>query len=184
VSSPCTSHEWTHSTESCPYCRETGTTSHHFGPVVPAQAVEGDARTERLSRAIVAAITGDAAQVEKLFTHDVVGSGPAISVTSRAELEGALEQRDGSLLDIEVQLSPLEVSGNQAAVEWVASAVPATSVAVAVDERRAGELAPTAERIRVRAVTVAEFEGDLISSFRSYWNEFPRVPGFRDTTTR
>jgi hypothetical protein len=141
-----------------------------------------ESRTDRLSRAIVAAISGDAAQVEKLFTHDVVGTGPVISVTSRAELEGALEQRDGSLLDVEVQLSPLEVSGNQAAVEWVASAVESTSLAV--DARSPGEAVPTSRRVRVRAVTVAEFDGDLISSFRSYWNDFPLLQEIRADEAR
>ena len=181
MSSPCTPHQWTHSTESCPYCRETGTTSHHFGPVDPPQSIPTHDRIDRLSRAIVAAIAGDAAQLERLVTHDVVGSGPITAVSSRAELADALEARDGALLDIEVQLSPLPVSGSQAAVEWVASAVPASSVLV--DTRGVDAPAPSARRVRVRAVTVAEFDGDLISSFRSYWNEFPDLPECRYVST-
>jgi hypothetical protein len=128
-------------------------------------------RTDRLSRAIVAAISGDATQVDRLFTDDVVGTGPVISVKSRAELADALEEREGSLLDVEVQLSPLDVSGGPAAVEWVASAVQSASVAV--DEQHSGKVVPTSRRVRVRAITVADFDGDLISSFRTYWNDFP-----------
>ena len=128
MSIPCASHQWTHSTEPCPYCRETGSRSHHFGPATPPRSTANDARTERLSRAIVAAVSADASQVEKLFTHDVVGTGSVLSVSSRAELEGALKSRDGSLLDIEIQLSPLDVCGNQAALEWVASAVESSSL--------------------------------------------------------
>jgi SnoaL-like domain len=115
-----------------------------------------DARAERLSQAIVAAISGDVNLLNKLFTHDVVGSGPALSVSDRAELTVEIGGRD-HLTDVEIALSALDVSGDQACVEWVLSG-----------ERPGGR---SSERVRVRAITVAEFDGDQICSFRSYWDD-------------
>ncbi len=156
--------------------------AHHSGPVTSPGSIPSAARTDRLARAIVAGINGDASQLQNLFSHDVVGTGPVLAVTSRAELADALESHAGALLDVEIQLSPLDVAGNQAAVEWVASAVESSSVEVA--GHHTGEVTPKAHRVRVRAVTVAEFDGDLITSFRSYWNDFPKVAGLREVDAR
>lgn len=186
MSRPCTVHQWSHLTESCPYCREINSQPRHPRPRVGRQQHEAAAvpvsdnaaRAERLSEAIVAAISGDVSQVEELFTPDVVGSGPATSVSSREELAIEIEERDGTFADVEVAFAPLDVSGEQAAVEWVASAVH--SGPLALDESRAGVLAPTGRRVRVRAVTVAEFDGEQICSFRSYWDDLPLLQDVRE----
>ena len=180
MSRPCTVHQWSHLTEPCPYCREINSQARHPRPHVgrrheTSRPRHARARTPsapsgcppRSSRRI----SGDASKVTELFTHDVVGSGPAISVTSREELAIDFEERDGTFTDIEVAFAPLDVSGPQAAVEWVASAVH--SGPLVLDESRAGVMAPTGRRVRVRAVTVAEFDGDQICSFRSYWDDLP-----------
>src|SRR3954464_1031883 len=113
-----------------------------------------ETRAERLSQAIVAAISGDVHTLKLLVTHDVVGTGPAVSVSDRAELAVDIGTRD-NLSDVEIALSTLDVSGDQACVEWVVSG-----------ERPDGR---SGGRVRVRAITVAEFDGDHICSFRSYW---------------
>jgi len=184
VSSTCP-HQWNHATEPCPYCREINPEprrprhSQARRQVHAARRGQSDtARADRLSRAIVAAITGDISEVEELFTHDVVGSGPAISVSSREELAIDIEERDGTFTDVEVALAPLEVSRGQACVEWVASAVH--SGPLVLDESRAGVPTPSGRRVRVRAVTVAEFEGDRICSFRSYWDDLPMLRALRE----
>ncbi|MGZ6963171.1 MAG: nuclear transport factor 2 family protein [Acidimicrobiia bacterium] len=183
MSSLCIVHGWSHSTEPCPYCREINasrhsprraTHRHRPASVVPPEPSD-EARADILSQAIVASISGDTSQVTELFTHDVTGSGPAISISSREELAGELEERVGSFTDVEIALAPLEVSGEQACVEWVATAVH--SGPLVVDESRTGVLGPTGRRVRVRAITVAEFDGNQICSFRSYWDD---VPVFRE----
>lgn len=99
-------------------------------------------------------------------------------MTSREELAFDIEERDGTFTDVEVAFAPLEVSGTQACVEWVVSAVH--SGPWVLEESRAGVLAPTGRRVRVRAVTVAEFEGDRICSFRSYWDDLPLLSDLRE----
>jgi ketosteroid isomerase-like protein len=187
LSTLCIVHQWSHATEPCPYCREINSTrharrrqAHHHEPSSAPSAPElsPDARAERLSEAILAGISGDVSKVEELFTSDVVGSGPVLSVSSREELALEFEEREGTFTDVEVALAPLDVAGDQACVEWVASGVETGSLAI--EESRMGVLAPTGRRIRVRAVTVAEFDGDQICSFRSYWDDVPVLQEVRE----
>jgi ketosteroid isomerase-like protein len=184
---PCDAHQWTHATEPCPYCREIGRDSRAGTPelhpeIPPTQTPSNADRADRLSQAIVAAISGDVSRVEQLFTRDVVGSGPAISVASREELAIDIEEREGTFKDVEVAFAPLEVAGDQAAVEWVASAVHVGPLAL--DNSRTGIVAPTGRRLRVRAVTVAEFEGNQICSFRSYWDDLPLLQDLDEAAPR
>ena len=161
----CRAHQWDHPTESCPYCRETGTASNTH-------------RAKRLAQAIAATIEGDASRVTEWFTHDVVGSGPVLAVSSRDELAADIEERDGTFTDVEIAFAPLDVSGAQAGVEGVASAVPPGPLVR--DDRRDRLMVPSGRRIRMRAITVAEFEGDRICSFRSYWDDLPALQDLRE----
>jgi hypothetical protein len=166
VTPPCDLHQWTHATEPCPYCREI-----HREPV--HRAITNADRAERLTRAITAAVVGEASEVEDLFTPDVVGSGPALGVASREELAVEIEEREGVLHDVEIAFAPLEVANPKACVEWVASGVRVGPLTL--DDSLSGVLAPPGRRVRVRGVTVAEFEGARISSFRSYWDDLPQL---------
>ncbi len=85
-----------------------------------------------------------------------------------------IKARRGELLDIEIAFAPLDVGGRQAAVEWVASGVHAGPVVL--EPSRMGPGVPSGQRVRVRAVTVAEFEDGRICSFRSYWDDLGVLP--------
>jgi ketosteroid isomerase-like protein len=137
---------------------------------VTRQVTSNDERGARLARAITATIAGDTAQLRGLFTDDVVASGPAIRATSRAELASQVERRVAAFSDRKVTVAPLDVAGAQACVEWVASGVHSGPLAMETASSPAGVIAPTGRRVRIRAISVAEFEGDQICSFRSYWD--------------
>jgi ketosteroid isomerase-like protein len=124
-------------------------------------------RGARLAHAIEASVSGDTAQLRGLFTDDVIASGPAIRATSRAELAAAVEQRISAFSERKVTVAPLDVAGDQACVEWVASGVHSGRLRL---DDTPDVIEPTGRRIRVRAVSVAEFDGDQICSFRSYWD--------------
>jgi ketosteroid isomerase-like protein len=128
-------------------------------------------RAARLRRAIAAAIRGEVSQLEALFTQDVIGSGPAINVSSREELAIEIEDRDGAFRDVEIAFAALDVSSPNACVEWVASGVH--DGPLVLEDSPTGVVAPSGRRVRVQGVTIAEFEGDQISSFRTYWDGLP-----------
>ena len=68
--------------------------------------------------------------------------------------------------DIELDISPL-MSRARACVESVVHLTHSGSLAIG-DDRVVG---PTGPRVSLHGVTVAEFDGDRISSFRQYWDE-------------
>lgn len=124
-------------------------------------------RAAALMRSVEAGVVGDSSVIAGLFTKDVKGWAPAASVSSSAELAGEFEDREEAFSDIDLELLPLDVAGDRACVEWVATATH--SGPLVVDEDLV--IDPTGLRCRLRGVTIAEFDGDRIRSFRQYWDE-------------
>jgi hypothetical protein len=128
-------------------------------------------RAATLVRAIEASIMGDSGVISTLFTEDVKGWSQAISVSSAAELAVEFEDREPAFSDIELELSPLDVAGDRACVEWVASARQTGPLVIDDDF----VIESTGLRCRLRGITVAEFDGDRIRSFRQYWDDLAMI---------
>ena len=64
-------------------------------------------------------------------------------------------------------VTPIEVVGERACVEWVVTLTH--SGLLAIDDETVIE--PTGARVTLHGVTIAEFTGDKICSFRQYWDE-------------
>jgi hypothetical protein len=124
-------------------------------------------RAATLVRALEASIVGDTSAVAELYTDDVKGWAPAISVSSAAELRAELEDRTGAFSDIELDVSPFDVAGDRACVEWIVTLTHSGPLELDDDV----VVDPTGVRVSLHGVTVAEFAGDRIASFRQYWNE-------------
>lgn len=150
----CAMHSWDRIAEPCPTCLSVR-------------------RASVLMRAIVASISGDVSPVDTLFTADVVGSSPASRANSREELAIEIEERRLVFSELDVSADPLEVLGEQACVEWTATAVQSAPFVL---ERSGRVVEPTPRPLSLRAVTVADFRGDRISAFRSYWDEGSMFP--------
>lgn len=123
-------------------------------------------RAATLIRALEASVTGDSSVVSEIFTDDVRGWAPAMSVSSAAELAVELEDREDAFSDIELDVSPLDVGGDRAAVEWIVTLTH--SGPLDVDDV---VIEATGARVTLHGITVAEFAGDRIRSFRQYWDE-------------
>jgi hypothetical protein len=124
-------------------------------------------RAATLVRALEASIVGDSTVIAELYTDDVKGWAPALAVSSAAELAVELEDRDGAFTDVELDVSPFDVAGDRACVEWVVTLTHSGPLELDHDV----VLDPTGARVSLHGVTVAEFVGDRIASFRQYWNE-------------
>jgi ketosteroid isomerase-like protein len=124
-------------------------------------------RAAALIQAIEATVTGDSRVVREIYTDDVQGWSPVMTVSSAAELAVELEDREVAFSDIDLDVTPLDVGDDQACVEWVATATH--SGPLVVDEDIVIE--PTGGRFTLRGVTVADFDGDRIRAFRQYWDE-------------
>ncbi len=124
-------------------------------------------RAATLVRALEASIIGDSTVIADLYTDDVRGWAPALTVSSAAELAVEFEDRDGAFSDIELDVSPFDVAEDRACVEWVVNLTHSGPLELDDDI----ELDPTGLRVSLHGVTVAEFDGAKISSFRQYWDE-------------
>jgi ketosteroid isomerase-like protein len=126
------------------------------------------ARADVLTRALQASVAGDRHMVSDTYTEDVRTWTPASSTASLRELMTQFERRDDAFSDIELEVAPLDVSGEFACVEWTVTMTHTGRLAVA--DGRVVE--PTGLRIALQGVTVAEFRADRICALRQYWDEF------------
>jgi ketosteroid isomerase-like protein len=125
-------------------------------------------RATTLVRALQAGAERDRSALQALLTADVRAWTPALSTASLTELIEELDRRDEAFSDIELDVAPLDVSGDYACVEWTVRMSHTGAIALPADRT----IEPSGIRVTVHGVTVAEFEGDRICSFRQYWDEF------------
>jgi ketosteroid isomerase-like protein len=117
-------------------------------------------------RALKAGVDGDRETIEAVYTDDVRAWAPALSASSLSELLHEFDLRDDAFSDIEIEVTPLDVSGDYACAEWRVMMTHTNAM-----KFRGGVAEQTGLRIRLNGVTVAEFRGDRICAFRQYWDE-------------
>jgi ketosteroid isomerase-like protein len=127
-----------------------------------------EARATALVRALRAGVERDRQALSALLTEDVRAWTPALSTASLAELIDELDRRDEAFSDIELDVAPLDVSGAYACVEWTVRMRQTGTIAL-TDDRR---VEPSGIQVTLRGVTLAEFDGEQITSLRQYWDEF------------
>lgn len=121
-----------------------------------------------LREALEAVLLCNADPLPKLFTETVSGWGPNMLVSSRGELADLMSQREDALSDVSVHVDALDVVGNKGFVEYRVSARFTEPFVLAEDV----VIEPNGHTILLGAALVAEFEGDKISAFRNYFDDF------------
>jgi limonene-1,2-epoxide hydrolase len=124
-----------------------------------------------MRRLLQAAVTGDGEAMADLVTADVTAWSPNVFVTSRDELLAVLQRRDHTFSGNEVRVQALDQVGDKAIAEWHV-AVDHTGP-LAIDDDLVIE--PTGRRLHVSGATIAEFDGDHICAFRSYFDDLALV---------
>jgi ketosteroid isomerase-like protein len=128
---------------------------------------DNSARASLLVRALRASVTGDSAAVESLYTPDVKAWSPWLTAWSAEDLAAEFERRDAIFSDIELDVTPLDVGGDYACVEWTVTMTHTGPLALPDGE----VIEPTRGRVTLNGVTVAEFQDDRICAFRQYCDE-------------
>ncbi len=124
-------------------------------------------RRSVLLRALEVAFGAGQDDLSLLFTHDVKGWSPTVSVSSLAELEERFDERDDALSDVTISIDSLEFVASKAITEWRLTALHSGPMLLADDLL----IEPTGCRILLAGATVAEFREDKICSFRSYFDD-------------
>ena len=135
-----------------------------MGPVPPAAAPV-------VRRLLDAAVTGDADSMADLVTADVTVWSPNLFVTSRDDLLAELERREDTFSGIEIHVQALDQVGDKAIAEWHMAANHTGTLVVDDDL----VIEPTGRRLHLSGATVAEFDGDRICAFRSYFDDLALV---------
>jgi ketosteroid isomerase-like protein len=135
--------------------------------VAPTGSVHGSA----LRGLLRAAVDGDGDALSDLVTDDVIGWSPNLFVRSRTELLEAIGGRDDTFSDVEVDVRALDELGDKAIAEWHVAADHTGPLFVDDDVI----IEPTGRRLHLSGATVAEFDGDRICAFRSYFDDLALV---------
>jgi ketosteroid isomerase-like protein len=126
------------------------------------------ARTSILERALRGSIEGDSTVIGEVYTDDVRVWAPALSVSSARELAEEFRRRDDVFSGIELEIFPLDVSGDYACAEWTVTMTHSGRLVLADGL----VVEPTGIQVTINGATVAEFDVDRICSLRQYWDEF------------
>lgn len=124
-------------------------------------------RKRVLRRALEAAAGGSTSELGDLFTENLHGWSPNLSVWSRAELEQEFAERDDVLSNVAIVLDTVTGDGPTLIAEWRLTGEH--TGALALDEDTV--LEPTGCEVTLAGATFAEFRGDRICRFRNYFDE-------------
>jgi ketosteroid isomerase-like protein len=128
-------------------------------------------RKEVLSDAIKAEAGDASADLETLFTDDVVGWSPYASVSGLAALAGLSVLRDVAFSNVVITFRGLDEVGNKAVAEWLVEADHTGPLVLGEDS----VLEATGRRVQLPGVTVADFREGKIRSFRTYFDDLALI---------
>jgi SnoaL-like domain len=131
-------------------------------------AADGPTREDLLKRAISAQVSGDASDIEELYTPTVTGSSPATIARSREDVAAEIQERQGALAHEQITFGRVESNGSMVRLEWEASGLHIGPLPL---PGTGAVLEPTGLTLRIRAVTWARFEGRRIASWRGHWED-------------
>ena len=126
-----------------------------------------ESRKDVLLKALEAEVGGASVDRATLFTDDVVGWSPIASVSGLTDLVELAADRETTFSNVVIMFRGLDEVGNKAFAEWLIEA-DHTGPMVLGD---GAVLEATGRRVRLAGVTVADFRGEKIRSFRTYFDD-------------
>jgi ketosteroid isomerase-like protein len=128
-------------------------------------------RKDTLARALEAEVGGESADPGTLFTEDVTGWSPLVSVSGLTALTAMEAIHELAFSNVVILFRGLDEVGNKAFAEWVIEA-DHTGPFILSEE---SVLEATGRRIQLAGATVADFRDGKIRSFRSYFDDISLI---------
>ena len=128
-------------------------------------------RKEVLSNAIKAEVGDASVDLETLFTDDVTGWSPYVTVSGLTALAALSALREAAFSDIVITFRGLDEVGNKAFAEWLVEADHTGPLVLGEDS----VLEATGRRVQLPGVTVADFREGKIRSFRTYFDDLSLI---------
>jgi ketosteroid isomerase-like protein len=124
-------------------------------------------RKDVLMQAIEAEAGGEPVDLDTLFTDDVVGWSPYMTVKGLPALADLAALREIAFSNVVVMFRGLDEVGNKAFAEWLMEADHTGPYALSED----AVVEPTGRHVQLAGVTVADFRAGKIRSFRTYFDD-------------
>ena len=124
-------------------------------------------RKDVLMQAIEAEAGGEPVDLDTLFTDDVVGWSPYVTVKGLPALAGLAALREIAFSNVVVMFRGLDEVGNKAFAEWLIEADHTGPYVLSED----AVVEPTGRHVQLAGFTVADFRAGKIRSFRTYFDD-------------
>ena len=126
-----------------------------------------ESRKDVLLKALEAEVGGASVDPATLFTDDVVGWSPIASVSGLTDLVELAADRETTFSNVVIMFRGLDEVGNKAFAEWLIEADHTGPLDLGED----AVVEATGRHIQLAGVTVADFRGEKIRSFRTYFDD-------------
>ena len=128
-------------------------------------------RKQVLADAINAEIGAASADPQTLFTDDVVGWSPYVTVSGLKAVAALAALREEAFSDVVIMFRGLDEVGNKAFAEWLIEADHTGPLVLSDDTA----LEATGRHVQLPGVTVADFREGKIRSFRTYFDDLALI---------
>ena len=128
-------------------------------------------RKQVLADAIRAEAGAAPADPKTLFTDDVAGWSPYVTVSGLTALADLAARREEAFSNVVLTFRGLDEVGNKAFAEWLVEADHTGPLVLSEDT----VLEATGRHVRLPGVTVADFREGKIRSFRTYFDDLSLI---------
>ena len=128
-------------------------------------------RKEVLSNALKAEVGAESIDPKTLFTDDVVGWSPYVTVSGLTALADLAALREEAFSNVVITFRGLDEVGNRAFAEWLVEADHTGPLVLSEDS----VLEATGRHLHLPGVTVADFREGKIRSFRTYFDDLSLI---------
>ena len=130
-----------------------------------------ESRKEVLLKALEAEVGGASADLGTMFTDDVVGWSPYASVSGLGAVAEVAALREIAFSNVVILLRALDEVGNRAYAEWLIQADHTGPLVLGEDAISGADR----RRVQLAGVTVADFRGGKIRSYRTYFDDLSLI---------
>jgi ketosteroid isomerase-like protein len=128
-------------------------------------------RKEVLTNALKAEVGDASVDLKTLFTDDVVGWSPYVTVSGLTAVAALSTLREAAFSNVVITLRGLDEVGNKAFAEWIVEADHTGPLVLSEDS----VLEATGRHLQLPGVTVADFREGKIRSFRTYFDDLSLI---------
>ena len=128
-------------------------------------------RKEVLADALKAEIGAAPVDLKTLFTDDVTGWSPYVTVSGLAALAELAALRETAFSNVVITFRGIDEAGNRAFAEWLVQADHTGPLVLSEDSA----LEATGRHVQLPGVTVADFREGKIRSFRTYFDDLSLI---------